>query len=316
MTSFVVVPQWQGSGSSRAMQLVDGAQAIRGDLPSAATTVVDVPIEAGESLGTGIRRLSTLTMTAERQRIALGQVDGPVITIGGDCGVEFASVQHAIARTAPESTLALVWFDAHGDLNTPAGSRTGAFSGMVARALLGDGEEPLVASPAVDPSRFVLVGARDLDDAEVAYLAETPLPVVDADTVTPAEVVAAVESTGATHVYIHVDLDVLDPSDLTAVSSGVPFGVPLARLVETVTALKQRFGFAGAGVTGFAPSSAAAASDDLGTILRIIGALSREPKPVEQQPAEQPSPEQQPAERQPTDQNASNTDTKNHSEES
>ena len=38
--TFVVVPQWQGSGSSRAMRLVDGAEAIRGDLPSASTRSV------------------------------------------------------------------------------------------------------------------------------------------------------------------------------------------------------------------------------------------------------------------------------------
>ncbi|RIJ25759.1 arginase family protein, partial [Clavibacter michiganensis subsp. insidiosus] len=54
--SFVVVPQWQGSGSSRAMRLADGAEAIRGDLPASATHVVDVPVEAGESLGTGVLR--------------------------------------------------------------------------------------------------------------------------------------------------------------------------------------------------------------------------------------------------------------------
>ncbi|MFZ4894551.1 arginase family protein [Plantibacter sp. Mn2098] len=281
MTSFVVVPQWQGSGSSRAMQLIDGADAIRGDLPSAATTVVDVPSEAGESLDTGVRRLSTLAVTAERQRIALGHTDGPVITIGGDCGVEFASVQHAIARSAAAvSDIALVWFDAHGDLNTPAASITGAFSGMVARALLGEGEAPLVASPGIDPSRFVLVGARDLDDAEVSYLDETGLPSVGAAIVSPEEIVAAVSSTGATHVYVHVDLDVLDPADLTAVSSAVPFGVPLPALVESITALKSRFTFIGGGVTGFAPASANAAGEDLGTILRIIGALSREPKPT------------------------------------
>ena len=47
MTRFLVVPQWQGSPSARAMQLIDGANAIAGDLPRSATTVLDVPMEAG-----------------------------------------------------------------------------------------------------------------------------------------------------------------------------------------------------------------------------------------------------------------------------
>ena len=58
--TFVVVPLWQGSVSSRAMSHADGAAAISGDLPAAATRVVDVPVEAGESLGTGVHRYSTL----------------------------------------------------------------------------------------------------------------------------------------------------------------------------------------------------------------------------------------------------------------
>ena len=57
---YLIVPQWQGSGSARALQLQEGAQAIRGDLPASRTTTVEVPLGAGESLGSGIRRISSL----------------------------------------------------------------------------------------------------------------------------------------------------------------------------------------------------------------------------------------------------------------
>jgi arginase len=43
MTRFFVVPQWQGSPAARAMHLVDGAEAIAGDLPRASTARVEVP---------------------------------------------------------------------------------------------------------------------------------------------------------------------------------------------------------------------------------------------------------------------------------
>jgi arginase len=88
-------------------------------------------------------------------------------------------------------------------------------------------------------------------------------------------VVEAVDATGATEVYVHVDLDVLDPGTLDGLLEPVPFGLDPAVLIATVTALKERFTLVGAGLCSFAPVDAAAAADDMGTILRVVGALAR-----------------------------------------
>ncbi|MGX5681346.1 arginase family protein [Schumannella luteola] len=268
--TFLVVPEWQGSGSPRAMRLVDGAEAIRGDLPSAATRVVDVPLEAGDAQGTGVHRLSSIALVRDRVTEALAGVSGPAITIGGDCGIELG----AVARAASPG-VAVVWFDAHPDLNTPESSPSGAFGGMVLRTLLGDGPDALVPSAPLDASQVVVVGARAIDDGEERYLAATGIPVLPPEEVTPESVVAAVEATGATSVYVHVDLDVLDPAELEGLAAPLPFGLRGTQLVETVRALRARFEFAGAGISAFAPASMAAAVDDMPTILRLIGALAR-----------------------------------------
>ena len=89
MVRFLVVPQWQGSPAPRAMLLVDGASAIAGDLPRAATTVLDVPVEAGESLGTGVRRLSALLRTRE---LVDASMTADTVIIGGDCSVTVAAL--------------------------------------------------------------------------------------------------------------------------------------------------------------------------------------------------------------------------------
>ncbi|WP_382305267.1 arginase family protein [Herbiconiux sp. UC225_62] len=115
--TFVVVPEWQGSGSSRAMRLIDGAEAIRGDLPSAATRIVEVPAGAGESLETGVHRFSSISTIAEAASGVLAEVPDVAVVIGGDCGVEFAAIRHAVQRST--GPVAVVWFDAHADLNTP-----------------------------------------------------------------------------------------------------------------------------------------------------------------------------------------------------
>ena len=195
---------------------------------------------------------------------------GIVITIGGDCGVELAAVSHA--NQAPD--VAVVWFDAHPDLNTPESSPSGAFTGMVLRTLMGEGPSQLVPAAALLPSRVVLAGARAFDPGEDLFIGEHNIACVEPNNVTAATLIAAVEATGAASVYIHIDLDVIDSADFAGLGSPQPFGVTATALVETVKGLLERFPLAGAGVTEFAPASVADSLDDLPTILRIIGALS------------------------------------------
>lgn len=274
--SFLVVPQWQGSGSSRAMRLIDGAEAIHGDLPAARTHRVPVPAAAGESLGTGVNRFSSLAAVREAAEAELALLEAPVVTVGGDCGAELASVQHALAAH-PEGSVAVVWFDAHGDLNDVASSPSGAFHGMVLRALLGDGPDGLASTgPArLSPDRLVLAGVRALDDGESAFVQSSGIRSLSAGELEdPEAIVNAVAATGATAVYLHVDLDVLDPSAIDGIGYPEPFGVQPERLTEAIRALRRRFELAGAGLMEFAPESPEAAGRDLPVILRILGALT------------------------------------------
>jgi arginase len=253
------------------MRLGDGAEAIRGDLPASSTVVVDVPMEAGDELGSGLPRLGSLQIVRDRVREALDTVDGWPLLIGGDCGAELAAVE----RAAADGSVAVVWFDAHPDLNTSESSTTGAFGGMVLRTLLGDGVPSLVPRVPLAPGRVVIAGSRSTDDSEEQYLFSSPITrVAVSELASPDALLAAVEATGATSVYLHIDLDVLDPAELAGLGEPVPFGVSAAHLVAVVRAVKARFPLAGAGITGFSPASADAAADDLPTILRIIGALT------------------------------------------
>src|SRR5690349_2792022 len=152
MVRFLVVPQWQGSPAARAMLLVDGASAIAGDLPRSATTVLEVPVEAGESLGTGVRRLSALLRTRE---LVEESMTADTVVVGGDCSVTVAALA---ALPGGTDDLAVVWCDAHGDMHTPDTSPSGAFSGMALRAVLGDGESQLALTPGISRDRVVTVG--------------------------------------------------------------------------------------------------------------------------------------------------------------
>ncbi|RFA20293.1 hypothetical protein B7R25_09880 [Subtercola boreus] len=276
------------------MQLIDGAEAIAGDLPKALTRRVSVPLGAGESLGSGVQRMSAVRSIRDAVEVAIAAVTAPdaqlqddagtVVTIGGDCGVELAPLAAAMRRTEQAGgRLAVLWFDAHADLQAPDDANPQPFSGQVLRTLLGEGSELLVPEfdQTLDATRVVLAGVRSVETFEEEYIAEKGIALVPVDELgdgsTPAGValVSALEATGATAVYIHVDLDVLDPAVIAAISFPEPFGLSLPVLVENITAVRRRFALAGAGITQFAPASPDAASDDLAVVLRVISALTR-----------------------------------------
>jgi arginase len=228
-----------------------------------------VPLEAGDDQGTGISRFSSLQLVRERLADTLGELDGPAVTIGGDCAVSAAAVAHA-ARVSAErhgGELALVWFDAHPDLNSPATSPSGAFAGMVLHSIVDGG--------VVAADRTFLAGTRSWDPGEEAFAAEAGLRTFDVDELaTPDALVKAVAASGAKAVYLHVDLDVLDPAELSGLLDPEPFGLMPAALIATIKALTTRLPLAGATIAAYAPGSPDARIDDAPTLLRIVGALA------------------------------------------
>jgi len=188
-----------------------------------------------------------LADTAANVRAALRRTGGRLtVTAGGDCGVELAPIAEAVRRHGDR--LAVVWFDAHGDLNTPGSSASGAFHGMVLRTLLGEGPSELVPDRPLRRAQVVLAGVRALDPAERAYAEGLPV-VTDA-----AALLEAVGDAGA--VYVHIDLDVLDPDTFASVGTPEPGGLTPQQVIAMVTALAGRFEITGLGVTEYEPARA------------------------------------------------------------
>ncbi|WP_280116272.1 arginase family protein [Leucobacter coleopterorum] len=78
----------------------------------------------------------------------------------------------------------------------------------------------------------------------------------------------------ASHVYIHLDLDVLDPAEFMAVHEPVPFGLSVGQVTSAIRAAVAVRPLAGASICEFAPADASMASEEQPTVLRLLAALT------------------------------------------
>jgi arginase family enzyme len=185
----------------------------------------------------------------EEQELALASAlpERPLV-LGGCCCSHVGAVEGLSARY---DRLALIWFDAHGDLNTPATSPSGNQWGMPLRMVLDSGS--------VRVEDTALVGARNLDPAEEVFIRESGLA-------TGAESIdRALADTDA--VYVAFDADVLDPGELPSFMPE-PDGMTLDEADELLRLIAGRATVAGAGLTGVTADPA-----NVEPLTRLVAAL-------------------------------------------
>jgi arginase len=148
------------------------------------------------------------------------------LVLGGCCCAHVGAVRGLAAR---HGRIGIVWFDAHGDLNTPASSPSGNAWGMPLRMLIDAGD--------VDARDVTLVGARSLDPPEAEFIEAAGIRRELADL--------------PERIYVAVDCDVLDGFPVFMPEPGGPGP---AELEQMLAGLPRP---AGAGFTGLVPSAAA-----------------------------------------------------------
>lgn len=202
----VRVPRAWGEGGERM------AEAARLPLPYPEAAVVAEGSPAAQAVG-----------------VALDLPERPVV-LGGCCAAHVGAVEALAAR---HGRIALVWLDAHGDLNTPETSSSGNEWGMALRTVLDSG--------AVRTEDVVLLGARALDPPEREYIARSGLS-------TSPDHLAGVLA-GTSGVYVAIDFDALD-SDQVAPFMPEPGGVSLDEAEVLLRRVAGGAAVLGAGLSG------------------------------------------------------------------
>ena len=161
------------------------------------------------------------------------------LVLGGNCSTAIGTV------TGLDRAVGVVWFDAHGDLHTPETSPTGFLDGMALALLIGQGWDVLRREfRAVTPEHVVLVGARDFDPTE---------PTDSVKRADASSLEEALDSLDVESVYVHIDLDVLDPSEGRASGWSVPGGLTAEELEAALEAIADRFEIPAAAITAYDP---------------------------------------------------------------
>jgi arginase len=197
-----------------------------------------------------------------RETLAAGRFP---LVLAGNCNSSLGTVA-GLGRK-----VGVVWFDAHGDFNTPDTTPTGFFDGFGLSMLTGSGwqtlRETVDGHQPVPEEHALLVGARDLDPREEQRLAASAIGRADVESLADAldELAGRVDA-----VYVHIDLDVLDPSEGRANSLAFPGGFSAAELEGALEAIQARFDVPAAAVTAYEPPC-----DPQGRVPRVAAGIAR-----------------------------------------
>jgi arginase len=198
-----------------------------------------------------------------------GQVDDALsggrvpVLAAADCSIAVTTLPVAL-RHRPDAKV--LWLDAHGDYNTPDTSGSGYLGGMCLAGACGEWDTGL--GDTIDAERLVLAGVRDLDEGERGLLERSAATVIGASVVET--LVAVKNALDGSPIFIHLDLDVLDPEEFPA-AVPAPGGLSSDKLYDLMEAVAEDSELVGIEVTAFeAPGDPDELADAAETAMRVL----------------------------------------------
>lgn len=199
---------------------------------------IDVPRPKNETIAASDHKLRNLDeIVAVNESLAI-KVDEQVkqnrfpLVLGGDHSIAIGTIAGVSQHY---ENLGVIWYDAHGDINTEETTPTGNIHGMPLAVSLGLGHERLTSimkkNPKVKPENVVLIGVRDLDEGEKKLLRKLNVKVYTMHEVDRLGMPTVIEETiehlknNTDGVHLSFDLDGIDPKDAPGVGTPVVGGL-------------------------------------------------------------------------------------------
>ena len=282
-------PQWQGGEPQAVAHYTPGLDVpesrsvygLGGQLTAALaphhdgpTARVEVPDYAGDlPVVDGIVGKREVLRQHDQALTLIREADADrVVTLGGTCAVSLTPFSYLAERYADD--LAVIWLDSHADSNLPGGPNCG-FNTMVVTHLSGRGDaDVLERMPAtVAGDHILLAGVHGWDDQDSNTHESWQLRLVPPSgpkRFVP-EILDWVRGTGAAHVALHFDLDVIDSREHAFGMAWETDGIAKATALQTIGAVADEFDLVGLTVAEFVPREAVALQSMLSTLPLVRG---------------------------------------------
>lgn len=219
----LVYPQWQG-----------------GKIEQWITEISD-PKEAVQGYALGAELMNWHAPENPEQKtltVPVSMAYDRIITIGGECSVSVVPFSFLADKYGED--VAMIWIDAHPDITLPSDGTYLGYHAMAVSALTGNGDAKILQpmKGKIEPKNILYAGLRDWERPAMEVRARE----MGMTVLSPAEVrqnsdkvVEWLRSTGAKHLLIHFDLDVLDHADIIAAVGTTPDGMKISEVVRVIT---------------------------------------------------------------------------------
>ena len=268
----LIYPQWQGGNIAGLISELEPDDASRGYMlgaymlnflaPETKNKTLTVPIsnDINRVEENGILSYREI-LNQTKAALNLIEKENPVIivSLGGDCSVSVVPFTY-LARKY-NNDVAMVWIDAHPDITLPDDKTYNGYHAMAVTAIMGRGNKKLVSElPAqISADKILFVGIRDwerqeIKDRQQEYGIKHLTP--DEVKIDSTKVIDWLKSTGAKHVVIHFDMDVLDPNEIIAAVGVVPNGIKMDEAARVINDISKEFNLIGLTVAEPVPRTA------------------------------------------------------------
>ncbi|HIV48821.1 MAG TPA: arginase family protein [Candidatus Helicobacter avicola] len=266
----LLYPQWQGGDIAALVPELEAKDSSLGYAlgeelldflapKDTSTKVARVPIsmEYKRESKKGILNYDEIFMQT-KAALEILKIENPakILTLGGECSVSVLPFTYLAHRY--KGDVAIVWIDAHKDLNLPGDTYQG-YHAMALAATFGLVDKEGIARLLpyhCNPKDSILVGVRDfegkkerLSEIGVQYLSPQ-------DSKNPTKLLEWLQSTGKSKVVVHFDLDVLDPSELVMAVGVVENGLRIKEVVNLINAINANYELVGLTIAEHLPRAA------------------------------------------------------------
>ena len=257
----LVYPQWQGGNVARILPelteeeadtgYVLGAYLLNFLAPETKNKTITVPVSEDTNRAEKNGILSYRPILKQNDaalQILKNESPDKIVVLGGECSVSVVPFTYLAQKY--ENDVAMVWIDAHPDITLPQDRTYNGYHAMAVTAIMGKGDEKLVSSlPAkIDSRRILFVGLRDWERQQIKdRQAEYGIKHLSSQEVAEesTKVLDWLKSTGAKHVVIHFDMDVLEPSEIIPAVGVVPDGMKIAEVTRVINDINREFDIVG-----------------------------------------------------------------------